>query len=377
MAEETGQERTEEPTAKRIREAREKGQVPRSRELTTAMVMLTAAGSLYFLGADLGSGITSLLREGLTPDLTRITEPAYIVQSLGAQIGRALSILSPLFGILVVVAVLAPMALGGWMFSGKAMAFKLEKLNPLKGLRRIFSARGLVELLKALAKFVVVGGMAIVLLQDLVGDFIGLGRAPLQQGLAHAFQVFGGAFLALSATLILIAAVDVPFQLWDNKRKLRMTRQEVKDEFKETEGRPEVKSRIRSLQRELAQRRMMDEVPKADVVVTNPTHFAVALAYDQGGRDAPVVVAKGVDLIAFQIRRIASENGVEVVEQPLLARAVYYTTELDREIPESLYVAVAHVLAYVYHLRKARTEGAEEPDPLTDLPVPQDLAKPH
>lgn len=376
MAEETGQEKTEEPTAKRIREAREKGQVPRSRELTTAMVMLTGASSLYFLGGDLGSGIISLFREGLTPDLTRITDPAYIVQSLGTQIIRALSVLSPLFMILVVVAVLAPMALGGWLFSGKAMAFKLEKLNPLKGLKRIFSPRGLVELVKALAKFLVVGGMAVILLQDLVDDLIGLGRAPLQQGLGHAFQVFGSAFLALSATLLLIAAVDVPFQLWDNNRKLRMTRQEVKDEFKETEGRPEVKSRIRSMQREMAQRRMMEEVPKADVVITNPTHFAVALAYHQGERGAPVVVAKGVDLIAFQIQKIARETDVAVVEQPMLARAVYYTTELDKEIPEALYVAVAHVLAYVYHLRKARMEGAPGPDPLTDLPVPEDLANP-
>lgn len=377
MADETGQEKTEEPTAKRIREAREKGQIPRSRELTTALVLLAGSGGLYFLGGDLGGGIADLLRDGLSPDPARIAEPAFIVHSLGAQILRALWVLVPLFMILVVVAVMAPLALGGWMFSGKAVAPKLEKLNPLKGLGRIFGPRGLVELAKALAKFVVVGGMAVVLLRELVDDFIGLGRAPLGPAQAHAFELVGSAFLALSATLILIAAVDVPFQLWDNRRKLRMTRQEVQDEFKETEGRPEVKGRIRSLQREMAQRRMMGEVPKADVVITNPTHFAVALAYDRGGRGAPVVVAKGVDLIAVQIRKVAGESGVAVVEHPLLARAVYYTAELDSEIPEALYMAVAHVLAYVYHLRKARSEGAVEPDPPTDLPVPEDLAKPH
>lgn len=204
-----------------------------------------------------------------------------------------------------------------------------------------------------------------------------LGSEPLRSGLAHTAHIVGWSFLAVSSVLVLIAAVDVPFQLWDHSNKLKMTKQEVKDEQKQTEGNPEVKGRIRAVQRQMSQQRMMADIPTADVVVTNPTHYAVALRYDQEGSGAPVVVAKGADLIAGQIRKVAAANEVAIVEAPPLARALYFNTDIGQEIPAGLYVAVAQLLAYIYQLKHMDTTGREEPAPPADLPVPEELLRHH
>ncbi|HHQ42257.1 MAG TPA: flagellar biosynthesis protein FlhB, partial [Chromatiales bacterium] len=283
---------------------------------------------------------------------------------------------APLLVVAVVAAVAATLAVGGWVFSGQAVAFRPEKLDPVKGLKRIFSVQGLVELVKAVAKFALVLAVAVATLAWEAPEILGLADEPLPAALAHAGRLFATTFLLLAAALVLIAAADVPFQIWNHARQLRMTRQEVKDELKDTEGRPEVRSRIRQIQRQLAQQRMMAEVPKADVVVTNPTHYAVALRYEEGRRAAPVVVAKGADLVALRIRALAREAGVPVLELPPLARALYRSTDLGREIPAALYVAVAQVLAYVYQVRAARAAGAPEPPPPAEVPVPEDLAGP-
>lgn len=374
MAEESGQERTEQATSKRLREAREKGQIPRSRELNNMVMMLAASGGLVLLGQGMLNGLLEILRKGLRMEREAALAPDAMTRFLGQLLGDGLFLLAPFFLLMIVAALLGPVVLGGWSFSTEALSLKWERLDPVKGMGRVFSWRGLVELAKALAKFAVVAAVAVALLWSMAGELLGLGFEAYEQAFAHGLSLFLKAFLVLSVALVLIAAADVPFQLWDHARQLRMTRQEIRDEFKETEGRPEVKSRIRRLQREMAQRRMMQEVPKADVVITNPTHYAVALRYDQNRMRAPRVVAKGADLIAAQIRGVAAQHRVPVFSAPPLARAIYFSTELNREIPAGLYLAVAQVLAYVYQV-KMHVAGGARPEPPTDLPVPDEFLK--
>jgi flagellar biosynthetic protein FlhB len=283
------------------------------------------------------------------------------------------ALVTPFMLLMLVTALLAPLALGGWSFSVEALGPKFDKLNPLKGLKRIFAVRGLVELLKALAKFLLIGGVGAFLLIRNMPRFNGLAYETVPQALAHAGSILGWSFLLLSLSLVVIAAIDVPFQLWDHAKNLKMTHQEIKDEYKTTEGKPEVKAQIRRMQQELAQGRMMAEVPKADVVITNPTHFAVALKYDAKNMRAPRVVAKGADLIASQIRSVATANGVALFEAPPLARAIFYSTEINQEVPAGLYLAVAQVLAYVYQLRTSRRKSGFEPHRPVDLPVPDEF----
>lgn len=359
MAEENenGQERTEEPTPKRRQEAREKGQVPRSRELNTTLIMLAAALGLYVFGGYMGNGLYDVVDSHFRFERELAFDPLAPVRLLQQAIGRGLLVVAPFALLMVVVAIGSSVLLGGWSFSPQAMAPKLEKLNPIKGLQRMFSLRAIMELIKALAKVTVVGGVGVLVLYNFQDDFLTLAGASLETGIALGIKLFFWAFVLLSLALALVAAVDVPYQLWDNTKKMRMTKQEVKDEFKETEGKPEVKGRIRQLQREMSRGRMLEQVPQADVVVTNPTHFAVALKYDQLKMGAPRVVAKGTQLMAARIRELALENKVPLFEAPPLARALYHTTEIDHEIPDGLYLAVAQVLAYIYQLRTATADS--------------------
>ncbi|MBT8137867.1 MAG: flagellar biosynthesis protein FlhB [Gammaproteobacteria bacterium] len=361
MAEEQFQERTERATPKRIKDAREKGQVPRSRELNAAAIMVASSASLFLLGDNMSRSIAQILRTGLTLPRATIFDTTALSAQFLAMVREGLILIAPFLVICLIVAIAAPTLLGGWSFSTKALAFKAEKLNPIAGFKRLFALRSLVELLKALAKFAVVTAAAILMLRQLAGEFLMLSNEPVPSALAHTAWLCALSLLAMSSVLILIAAVDVPFQLWDHAKKLRMTRQEVRDENKETEGQPEVKSRIRQTQQELARRRMMEQVPDADVIVTNPLHYAVALKYDDN-MAAPQVVAKGRELIAQQIRKVAIAHRVPILEAPPLARALYATTEIGEEIPARLYAAVAQVMAYVFRLRDARASGDTPPD---------------
>ncbi|MBT8145039.1 MAG: flagellar biosynthesis protein FlhB [Gammaproteobacteria bacterium] len=361
MADEQFQEKTERATPKRLKEAREKGQVPRSRELNTAAVMIAASASLFVLGSGMSRDLVTILQNGLTFDRATIFDTTSLANNLGDSIVAGILTITPFLAVCAVVALGAPTLLGGWSFSVKAMAFKGEKLNPIAGLKRLFALRAVVELLKALGKFLVVGAAAVFVLQRLAGDFLMLSTEPVRPALQHTAWLCAFALVVMSSVLVLIAAIDVPFQLWDHAKKLRMTRQEVRDEHKETEGQPEVKSRIRSVQQELARRRMMEQVPEADVIVTNPTHYAVALKYEDD-MSAPTVVAKGAELIAHQIRKIGAARNVPLIEAPPLARALYATTEIGDQIPARLYKAVAQVLAYVYRLREAHRTGLGTPD---------------
>ena len=376
MAEsDSGQERTEEPTGKRLQESRDKGQVARSRELNTLAVVMVAAVGLLTLGPAMVQKLMNIMSFNFSIE----REALYSNDSMGlhlfASVGEGLQVLGPLFFLLLVASIVGPVLLGGWLFSIKSLAPKFERMNPLAGLKRMFSLKALIELLKALGKFLVVLGAALLVLHLRTEDLLSMGQESLQSAIVHCAWVLASSLIILSASLILIAAVDVPFQLWDHKQKLRMTKQEVKDEFKDSEGKPEVKGRIRQLQREMAERRMMDKVPQADVVITNPTHFAVALKYDPLATGAPVLLAKGADLVAQRIREVASENQIVVLESAPLARAVFYSTELDREIPAGLYLAVAQVLAYVFQLRQFRAGQGKRPGPMPEPPIPDDLKR--
>ncbi|WP_342243496.1 flagellar biosynthesis protein FlhB [Pseudomonas sp. OTU5201] len=376
MAEsESGADKSEEPTGKRLQEARDKGQIARSRELNTLAVTLAGAGGLLASGGGLADMLMKLMQSNF--DLPRAV--LMDERSMGIWLlmsGKmALDALLPLLITLLVVSIAGPISLGGWLFSTEALMPKFSRMNPLSGLKRMFSLHALAELLKALAKFVLILLVALAVLSSDRDDLLAIAHEPLDMAILHSVRVVGWSAVWLACGLILIAAVDVPFQLWDNKQKLMMTKQEVRDEYKDTEGKPEVKSRIRRLQREMAERRMMAAVPQADVVITNPTHFAVALKYDAEKGGAPVLLAKGNDFTALKIREIAQERQVMVLESPALARAVYYSTELDQEIPAGLYLAVAQVLAYVYQLKQFRAGRGKRPAPLNNLPIPPDLRR--
>ena len=372
MENNNSQERTEQATPKRLKEAREQGQVPQSRDLNTLLVLMAGSVSLLMMGKHIIEKIIMLIHRSLSIEHTVLFDTAALPARLGTTVLEALGIVSPLFVVVLVAALIGPIVMGGWTFSAKSLQFKWEKLDPIKGLGRIIAWRGFMELAKSLAKFILVALISGILIWQFTEELLALGDEPLRQGIAHAGHLLTWSFVGLSAALILIAIVDVPFQLWDHNRQLKMTRQEVKDEQKETDGSPEVKRRIRKVQLEMAQRRMMQEVPKADVIIVNPNHVAVALKFDYK-MNAPKVVAKGVDLIAERIRQIADQHGVTIFSAPLLARALYHSTELNQEIPAGLYVAVAKVLAYVFQLRETDPQAHSQLEFPTDLPIPDEL----
>ncbi len=366
MADEPQQDRTEQPTPKRLKDARKKGDVPRSRELTMTGVMMSGAATLLLLAGPMGGQMVEAFAGALSVERAVVFDTQQIPTALATLAGDMLSGFLPLAVILLGAVFLSAASIGGWSFSLQAVQPKLERISPIKGIKRIFSANSLNELVKALAKFTLVGFIAVAWLWWSIEELLGLGREPIAAAIPHALRICGISLLIVSAGLILIAAFDVPFQLWQYQKKLRMTKQQVKDELKETEGRPEVKSRIRQLQQQIATRRMMEELPTADVVITNPTHYAVALKYDEGSMGAPRVIAKGKDLIAARIREVATEHKVPLFSAPPLARVLYRTTEIGDEIPAKLYTAVAQVLAYIFQLNSARIPGQRLPDP----PVP-------
>ena len=376
MAEnENGQEKTEQPTGKRLDDAREKGDVPRSRELNTTVILLTGAGGLLVLGGSMGKGLADTMVEGLTLHRSMLMDPEPTVALLGQHLTHAFWILAPFLFVTLVAVFIPPMMLGGFSLRSQAMVPDLKQLSPLSGLKKLFGAQGLVELAKSVAKVGLVVAAAWVVIGGMLDDLLGLGALGVEGAIARSFELVGWAFLAISATMILVAAADVPFQLWNHKKKLRMTKKEVTEEAKNTEGSPETKGRVRRVQQEIAMRRMMADVPSADVVVTNPTHFAVALKYDEDNMNAPRVIAKGADLIATQIRTIARDSNVPLFAAPPLARALYYSTEINQEIPAGLYLAVAQVLAYVYQLKVSIYGDGKQPAPPSDLDVPDEFLR--
>jgi len=372
MAEESDLEKTEEPSSRRLEQAREKGQVPHSRELGTFLILIVAGATFWTMGSWFAQRSMAIVRKGLILDAQTMHEPAQMIPRLADISIDALYVFSPLLALLLIAAVLPPFFLNSWVFSPQALVPNFGRLNPLSGLGRMFSWNSLMELGKAMLKAGLIGGAAVMLIWKERDEIFGLLSQPLEVGLAHAGHLVSFSFLMLVATLVLVVVADVPFQLWQHFDKLKMSKDEVKQEMKEMLGDPHVKGRIRSLQMQAARRRMMSAVPQANVIVTNPTHYAVALSY-KTGMGAPKVVAKGVGAIALKIREIAAEHAVPVLEAPPLARALYKHAELDAEIPATLYNAVAEVLAYIYQLANWRQQGGIYPVPPRDLPVPPEL----
>lgn len=373
MAEESDLEKTEQPTPRRIEQAREEGQVPQSRELSTFFVLIAGVASLWLMGGWVSRRITDTLRHGFSFEREAVFDTSLMLDTFNTIFTDVLLTMLPFFGVLIVAALAAPITLGGFVFSTKVLALKPERMNPLKGLGRMFSVHGLVELIKSVLKAVVIGLLAVFAVWREWDHVFSLMMQPLEYALPAFFQTLLFAALIIVLGLAIIAMIDVPFQLYQYHRKLRMTREEVKRENKEQEGDPHVKARIRMLQREMARRRMMSEVPKADVVVTNPTHFSVALKYDSDKMGAPVVVAKGRGDVALKIREIAAEHDVPLLEAPPLARALHAHCELGEAVPAQLYTAVAEVMAYVYQLNAWLSRGGRKPAAPNTLSVPEGL----
>jgi len=362
MSEDTSQEKTELPTARRIKRAKEDGDVARSKELSMAAIMISASVVVIFMGGSMISSLGEVVRNGLTLDRAQMFDTSVLSVQVGTLMSDALWAIVPVLLVTLVVSLLTPSLMGGWIFSIKAVMPKLSRLSLVKGFGRMFGVKAVVELLKAVAKFLLVAGIGLVVLAWYSDSLFSLGRVDTYPAFMEAGSIVSWSVFFMCLSLVLIAAIDVPFQAYQHLKKLKMTLQEVKDEMKDTEGRPEVKAAIRQKQREIAMQRMIADVPDADVVVVNPEHYAVALTYDRESDGAPVVVAKGVDHMSQRIREVATEHNVEIVRVPLLARAIYYTTEIKDEIPEPLYLPVAQVLSYVFSLNAEFNSDVEMPD---------------
>ncbi len=374
MAEDSGQERTEEPTGKKIEEARKKGQVARSRELGTTFVLIMSAVSLLLYGPEIGKGLYNIMGRMLSLNRNETYDTTKMFSVWGEIAGELWYPMAMFVLIIIVAAFIGNTLLGGFNFSWQAAAPKASKMNPISGLKRMLGPKAAVELIKALLKFALVAGCAYVLIQGYFYEILHLSQENSPGNIMHALKILSWMFLALSCTTIIISAIDAPYQSHTHHKQLKMTLQEVKDEYKNSEGDPQIKARIRRTQREMSQRRMMQEVPDADVVVTNPTHYSVALKYDTERAGAPIVIAKGVDEMAMQIRKIAKGNEVPIVESPALTRSLYHTTEVGDQIPDQLFTAVAQVLAYVFQLKKFQKGRGRRPTKLAkDLPIPNEL----
>jgi len=370
MAEESDLERTEAPSQRRLEQAREEGQVPRSRELNT-FTLLGAAGLGLWLAADgLRNAFAELMRSALTIPRSVLTDPSSMATAFSAFSVEGLFAVAPVLGALFLVAFVSPLLLSGWLVSAKACTPDFSRLNPIKGFGNMFSLTGLAELAKAIGKVILIIGVAAWVTLGQTEATMGLAAESLPAAIVHGSRIIGLCFLAVVGSLALIAALDVPWQIWHYRSKLKMSREDLRKEAKEQEGDPQVKAQIRSQQREMARKRMMEAVPKADVVVVNPTRYAVALRYDESRMRAPRVVAKGMHLIAGRIRELAEENAVPILQSPPLARALYRHADVGDEVPAPLYAAVAEVLAWVFQLRRHATYGGRAPIMPSGIEVP-------
>ena len=373
MAEDSGQDKSETATGKRLEDSRKKGQIPRSKELNTFVTLIASSALLLYLGKQIASDLEMMMGQSLMLTREAVFDPATPIIYLKQAFVVGFTAIMPFLFLLLIVDLLVPLLMGGWNFTAEGFQIKFSKLNPLQGIRRMLGMQGIVELIKAIIKTLLIGFVAWSLFKVYFNEFMGLNTMPLAQGIDRTGEILAYCLLVLSSTLVLLVMIDVPYQLWHLSSQLKMTKQEVKDENKEMEGSPEIKGRIRRMQIEASRRRMMEQVPSADVVVTNPTHFAVALKYDMEGNTAPIVLAKGTDLVAANIRNLAISANVTLVAAPSLSRALYYSTDLNQEIPRGLFLAVAQVLAYVFQLKAANQNGWRKPMPPGDVAVPDEF----
>ncbi len=375
MAEnEDGHDKSEDPTDKKKSESRKKGQIARSKELTTLFMLLASIIGIMYFSGDMIEVITKIMKNNFSIERNTLFESEQLFIHFKGELAAMIYALLPLFIIMLSTAIFSGALLGGFNFSAESITPTLSKLNPIKGLKKIFGTNGVIELIKSILKIMLMGGVAVFFLWQAKNEIYGLSEEPFPGAFIHAMELISWQFLLVSLAMIVVALIDVPYQVWSNTRQLKMTKQEVKDESKNTDGNPEIKGRIRQKQQEIAQQRMMADVPKADVIITNPTHYAVALQYDTEGSGAPVMLAKGVDLVALQIRNVAQASDVAIMEIPPLSRAIYHSVEIGQEIPAGLYVAVAQVLAYIFQLKNGDIEQSTKPD-MSDLPIPDEYKR--
>lgn len=372
--ENNSEEKTEQPSPKRLREAREKGQVARSKDFNTTVVLLVTAIGFFVYGKQLSDQLALMMRQAFEFDTQVIITPVTTMEDLFLLAKTGFWALVPILIVIFIVSLAAPLLMGGWVFSGQVVYPKFSRLNMFQGFKRMVSLKNFVEMIKSFFKFVVVASVAILVLKAQIPTLLSLAHAPIETAMSNGALIVVKSFVIIAASLLLIAMVDVPFQLYEHNKNMKMTKQELRDEYKETEGKPEVKNAIRRAQQEIARRRMMEEIPKANVVLTNPTHYAVAIMYKEKGSKAPIVVAKGKNLIAFQINQAAKDHAIPIISVPPLARALYFSTKLNAEIPRGLYLAVAQVLAYVFQLRD-KTRYDYKPEILQNVPIPPELAR--
>jgi flagellar biosynthetic protein FlhB len=353
MSEDASQ-KTEEPTARRLSRARDEGQVARSVELTAAAVMFTAALMLFTLGGAWIKLLSTYFAAGFTFDRKVLETPALLPAAFATQLTHAFLLVLPVMLLTLGVAILASGAVGGYLFSFSSVLPKFSKISPISGFKRMFGPNAVVELIKAILKFFIVTSVLVLLINYHFSELLLLGSMGLKPGLALAGSLIAESALWLTFSLVFIAMIDVPYQRYSFMKRMRMTKQEIRDEMKDMEGQPEVKAQIRRRQREVANSRMMQKVKDADVIITNPEHFAIALSYDPTSDGAPILIAKGADHMAAKIREEAKNHSVEIFSAPQLARALYFTTNVDQPIPDALYYAVAQVIAYVFSLGQVR-----------------------
>ncbi|WP_198264031.1 flagellar biosynthesis protein FlhB [sulfur-oxidizing endosymbiont of Gigantopelta aegis] len=369
-----GQDKSEDPTEKKKSESRKKGQVTRSKELTTLFMLIASIVGIMYFSKDMIEAITAIMRNNFSVERDVLFHSEELFIHFKGELSLMLKALIPLFILMVITAILSSALLGGFNFSGDAINPKPGKMNPIKGLKKIFGTNGLIELIKSILKIMIMGSIAVYFLWAAKNEIYGLSEEPFPGAFIHSMELISWQFLLVSLAMIIVAMIDVPYQIWSNTKQLKMTKQEVKDESKNSDGNPEMKGRIRQKQREIAMQRMMGDVPKADVIITNPTHFAVALQYDPDGSGAPIMLAKGADLVAMQIRNVAQAHEIPIMEIPPLSRAIYYSVEIGDEIPAGLYVAVAQVLAYIFQLKSGEVDESKQPD-MADLPIPTEYQR--
>ncbi|MFN1648375.1 flagellar biosynthesis protein FlhB [Vibrio rotiferianus] len=373
MSDQSSQDKTEKASPQKVKKARQEGQIPRAKEFTTAVIFLAVALYFYSQLSNIWQSMTGVFRYNMALTKDDLASPNQMVEQIGQSLAMIIEMLVPMFAVIIIVTVASTLLLGGWMFRPANILPKLSKLNPLSGIKRMFSTRSLVELIKSTLKVTVIFAVLYGYLDNHLQPLLGMQSLPLNQGVTMIMSILFEGLLLMGFALLIFGVIDIPYQRWEHLKELKMTKQELKEEFKNNEGRPEVKQRIRQIQQQFARRKIDKMVPTADVVITNPTHYAVALKYDMSLSEAPFVVAKGVDETAMHIQRIARENQVEIINSPPLTRSIYYTTAIEQAIPSQLYIAVAHILTYVLQLKAFRKGSGKKPHPLPIFSIPKHL----
>lgn len=366
-------EKSEEPTQRRLEKARDDGNTARSKELNTAAILISGSVGLLLFGSNLATSLSEVMRENFALPRSALFDEAYMLNRLGESLYSALFGLLPLFLVLLAAAIIGPILLGGWNMTFKAIVPKASRMNPMSGLSRMFGPKALLELAKAVAKVFLVGSVVVLVISVNAESILAIQKQAVLPAMIASLDRIAWSVLLISSALIVITLIDIPIQIHQHTQKLRMTLQQVKDEMKDTDGRPEVKQKIRQLQQQMAGNRMMQDIPEADVIITNPTHYAVALRYDQSQESAPRLLAKGMDSLAARIKEVAGEHDIPIVSSPELARAVYFNTEIGAEIPSGLYVAVAQVLAYIHQLRMFAKGKGRKPKLARNMEIPAEL----